>query len=120
MTGMARIVWSLLVIALLGAIVALVGAGSHRAYAWLGLIACLAMVATASVFSRAWRGLTGLAVMGAAWATVTVVLASEGPGGSFLIVQDAHGLAWVIGGVAIIAAAALVPRRVLGRTAGVA
>ncbi len=116
MAGMARIVWSSLVIALIGAIVALVGAGSHRAYGWAGVTVCLVLVGTASVFSRAWLGFTGLAIFGTAWAVLTVVLAQEGPGGSLLIPADAVSLTWVYGGAFVIGAAALIPRRVLGDT----
>ncbi|WP_062461551.1 hypothetical protein [Demequina soli] len=110
---MARIVWSHLVIALIGAIVALVGAGSHRAYGWVGLTASLLLVASASVFARAWSGFSGLGVMGAAWVVMTMVLAQTGPGGSVLIAGDRLGLTWVYGGAAVIAIVAVVPRRLL-------
>ncbi|WP_062288112.1 hypothetical protein [Demequina phytophila] len=111
---MARIVWSLLVIALIGVIVALVGAGSHRAFGWISVAACLLLVGTASVFSRAWRGFLGLTVFATAWLVLTVVLAQEGPGGSLLIPNDARSLAWVYGGAVVIGVAALVPRRFIG------
>ncbi|WP_062379879.1 hypothetical protein [Demequina pelophila] len=108
-----RAALSYVVLAGLGAIAALVGAGSHRAYPIAGLVLCLAMIALASVFARAWRGFAGIAVLGAAWAIVTIPLAMEGPGGSFLVVEDALGLTWVFGGAALIAAAAVVPGRLL-------
>ncbi len=82
----------------------------------LGVIVCLVLVGTASVFSRAWLGFTGLAIFGTAWAVLTVVLAQEGPGGSLLIPADAVSLTWVYGGAFVIGAAALIPRRVLGDT----
>ncbi|WP_062519773.1 hypothetical protein [Demequina silvatica] len=113
---MARIVWSLLVITLIGAIVALVGAGSHRAFGWASVAACLLLVGTASVFSRAWRGFLGLTVFATAWMALTVVLAQEGPGGSLLIPNDARSLAWVYGGAVVIGVVALVPRRFIGDT----
>ncbi len=113
MDAMARLVWSHLVIALMGVVTALVGAGSHRAWGWIGLALCLAMMTSATVFARAWRGFLGLAVMGTAWTAMTVTLAMEGPGGSLLIAQDAHGLTWVYGGAATFAVAALLPRRAL-------
>lgn len=113
MVGMARIVWSHLVIALLGLITALVGAGSHRALGWVGLALCLAMMVAATLFSRAWRGFLGLGVLGAAWTVMTLVLAMEGPGASLLIAPDVRGLAWVYGGAATFVIAAVLPRRVL-------
>lgn len=111
MNRMARVVWSVLVVAALGAITALVGAGAHRALGWTGLGLCLAMMVAATVFARAWRGFVGLTAMAVPWTVLTIMFAMPGPGGSLLIVQDAHGLAWVYGGAAAFAVAALAPRR---------
>ncbi|WP_062516655.1 hypothetical protein [Demequina gelatinilytica] len=111
---MARIVSSCLAIALMGALVALVGAGSHRAYGWFGAAACLLLVAAASMFSRAWRGFLGLGVFAFPWVALTTLLSTAGPGGSApLIVADAHGLTWVYGGAAVIVVVGLLPRRLL-------
>ncbi|WP_062301986.1 hypothetical protein [Demequina subtropica] len=118
---MARIVSSCLAIALVGALVALVGAGSHRAYGWFGVVACLLLVAAASTFSRAWRGFLGLGFFAFTWVVLTTLLSTAGPGGSSpLIVADAHGLTWVYGGAAVIVAVGLLPRRVLVGAEGAA
>lgn len=111
MGTMARVLGSLCVIALMGAVVALVGAGSHRALSGVGLVLCLLLVGVGTVFVRAWRDRMGLAVFGVAWAVMTVVLAGEGPGGSLLIVRDVFGYGWLGGGVAMLVAVAVVPRR---------
>lgn len=113
---MIRSVPAYLVLALMGVVVAGVGAASHRAYGWIGVALCLLMVATASVFARAWKGLGGLAAFGALWAAATMVLAMVGPGGSILIEQDAVGLTWVYGGAGIIALTAIPPRRLFEGT----
>ena len=111
MGTMTRTIGSYAVIAALGAIVALVGGGAHRSYAWIGLSLCLLLVAVASVFARAWHGYVGLAVLASVWFTMTGVLAGEGPGGSALIPTDALGLAWVIGAAIVMGLTAMVPRR---------
>ncbi|MDN4482941.1 hypothetical protein [Demequina lignilytica] len=110
---MARIIGSYVVIALLGAIVALVGGGAHRSYGWVGLTLCVLLMGVASVFARTWRGFAGLGVLAGAWMLVTVPLAGEGPGGSALIAVDALGLGWVIGGSVAVVVAAFLPRSLL-------
>ncbi|WP_062387457.1 hypothetical protein [Demequina iriomotensis] len=116
---MARIVSSYLTIALVGALVALVGAGSHRAYGWFGVTAALLLVAAASTFARTWRGFGGLGAFAGVWVALTMVLSTPGPGGSApLILSDARGLTWVYGGALVIVAAGLLPKRLLvGRPA---
>ncbi|WP_042215089.1 hypothetical protein [Demequina mangrovi] len=112
---MARILSSYLAIAVLGALVALVGAGSHRAYGWFGVTAGLLLVAAASTFSRAWRAYAGLSIFAAAWVILTSLLATAGPGGSApLILSDARGLTWVYGGAIVVVVVGLLPRRLLG------
>lgn len=113
MVRMARHILTYAVIAGLGALTAVIGAGAHRSYGWVGLALCLLLVATASVFSRAWRGLAGLIAMAVPWTALTLILALEGPAGSVLIAQDALGLTWTYGGAAIIAVVAALPGRIL-------
>lgn len=113
MGSMARILGSSVVIAVLGAIVALVGGGAHRSYGWLGLSLCVALMAVASVFARAWRGFGGLGVLAAVWMLVTIPLAGVGPGGSALIPLDALGLGWVIGASLAIVVVSFLPRSLL-------
>ncbi len=113
MVRMVRAASSLAVIAAMGVVTAMVGAGAHRALGGWGVTLCLALMAASSVFARAWRGFLGLAIMGAAWVAVTLVLAAPGPGGSLLIAQDGLGLTWVYGGAAMFVIAAVLPGRLL-------
>ncbi len=119
MGTMARVIGSYAVIALLGALTALVGAGAPRAVPWFGGAAGLIVVGAAAVFARSWRGFGGLGVIAAVWAAITIPLATVGPGGSVLIAGDALGMAWEFGGAGVLVAVSMVPRALLvGREEG--
>ena len=92
-----------------GALVALVGGVAHRSMPW-GLVGCIALVLAGALFMRAWRHWLALAVFAGAWVGVTTMLALEGPGGSFLIMDDALGQAWLWGGALALIVVAVVPR----------
>lgn len=96
-----------------GVIVASVGAVAHRAYPWLGVALCVAMVALAAAFARTWLSWSGLGLFAGAWMTMTFVWALEGPGGSVLIVQDRLGVGWLVGGALAVVVAALLPSTLL-------
>lgn len=96
-----------------GVITASVGAVAHRGFPPLGVALCVIMVAMGAAFARTWLGWAGLGLFAGAWMTMTFVWALEGPGGSVLIVQDALGIGWLVGGAVAIVAAAVVPTRLL-------
>lgn len=112
---MTRTVLASVFALLAGVVAALVGGVSHRAAPWWGLVGCIALVAVGGVFMRAWRAWLALGVFAGGWAVVTVILSLEGPGGSVLIMDDALGRAWLIGGTLAVMGVALVPRRWLGQ-----
>ncbi|MFN3867190.1 MAG: hypothetical protein ACK4MD_10835 [Demequina sp.] len=96
-----------------GIITASVGAVAHRGYPPLGVVLCVIMVALAGTFARTWLGWGGLGLFAGAWITMTFVWALEGPGGSVLIIQDALGVGWLVGGSLAIMVAALMPAKLL-------
>lgn len=96
-----------------GIIVASVGAVAHRGNAPLGVILCVAMVALGATFARTWLSWLGLGLFAGAWTAMTFVWAMEGPGGSVLIVQDALGVGWLVGGALAIVVASVLPSKVL-------
>lgn len=109
-------VWSWPAVAVLGALVGLVGTFSHRASFPWGLVLALAAVVAVGVLARALTGWIGLLVAAGAWVLTVQVLAGVGPGGDVLI--PAHGvphvwagLVWSYGGVVAFALAMLAPRR---------
>jgi hypothetical protein len=97
----------------LGALVATIGAGAHRASGFLGVSLALALVATAGLFAKAWESWTGFVVYAALWGAATVVFAGEGPANSVLVQDDLRGRLWIFGGTVMISLVAAVPRFVL-------
>jgi len=98
-------------VAALGAIVAVVGTGAHRAFAPWGLVGAIAFVVAAGVFARAWQAWWGFGVYACAWGVMTMVLAQMGPNGSVLIAGDGLGYGWLGGATAAIVVVAFAPRR---------
>lgn len=111
--GMLTWVVKSVALALLGVGVATVGVGGHRAYGFIGVALGLVLVATASLFARAWARWLGFAVFAAAWAAMTTVYSQRGPGGSVLIASDVNGYLWLYGGAVVIVIMALVPRTLI-------
>ena len=98
-------------LALLGAVVATVGVGAHRAYGYIGVALGLLLVATAGVFARAWGRWLGFAAYAVGWVVLTLIYAQTGPGNSILVAADANGLLWIWGGSIVLVLIALAPRR---------
>ena len=110
---MVKSLLSYALVAVMGAVVAVVGVGAHRASPYMGLALALVMVAAGALFARTWRSWSGLGIYAGTWLVLTTVFAGEGPGGSALIAGDRLGLIWSIGGAVLIVAAAMVPRHML-------
>ena len=98
-------------LALLGAVVATVGVGAHRAFGYVGVALGLLLVATAGVFARAWGRWLGYASYALGWVVLTLLYAQTGPGNSILVAADANGLLWIWGGSIVLVLIALAPRR---------
>lgn len=108
---MVKTVTKIVAAALLGAVVATVGVGAHRAYGYIGISLGLLLVAVAGIFTRAWARWIGFAAYAVAWLAMTLVYAQRGPGNSVLIAGDLHGALWLYGGVLVLILTACVPRR---------
>jgi hypothetical protein len=97
----------------LGALVAVIGAGSHRSAGYLGIVLALALVASAGIFAKAWESWAGFIAYASLWAAGTVYFGSKGPGNSVLVADDLKGLLWIYGGTTVMAIVAGIPRFVL-------
>lgn len=103
-----------LVSALLGAIVAVVGSIAHRSYPPIGVVLSVLLVLMATVFVRTWSGWTGVVAFAVPFAALTYIFTREGPGGSLLIAPDGLGYGWLYGGAGAVVIACLLPARMLG------
>lgn len=110
---MVKSLLSYSMVAVTGAVVAVVGVGAHRAMPYIGVVLALVMVAAGAVFARTWKSWTGLGLYAGTWLVLTTIFAGEGPGGSALIADDRLGFLWSIGGAVLIVFAAVIPRHVL-------
>lgn len=97
----------------LGALVAVIGAGSHRAAGYLGIVLALVLVASAGLFAKAWQSWAGFIAYASVWAVGTVFFSSKGPGESVLVANDLKGQLWTLGGAAVVAIVAAIPPFVL-------
>jgi hypothetical protein len=104
---------SVVALGLLGALVAAIGAGSHRSTGYLGVGLVLALIACAGIFAKAWRSWNGYIAFASLWVAVTVYFHGTGPGQSQLIAGDLKDQLWVYGGAAVLAVVGAVPRFVL-------
>lgn len=96
---------------LTGALVGLLGTVAHRQWMpWILLVALVA-VAVGGVLVRAWLGGPGVVAYGVGWLVVVQVLALVGPGGDIVLPAQISTYAWMIGGAAMIGAAACAPRK---------
>ncbi len=93
----------------MGAVIAAIGALSHRTYPFYGLVAVIAVTLTGALFARAWHDWAGLALYAGGWAVVVFLLAQEGPGESVLVVEDALGYGFLLGSAAAIVLVSFTP-----------
>ncbi|GIG19579.1 hypothetical protein Cch01nite_03030 [Cellulomonas chitinilytica] len=101
-----------LVALVLGVAVGTVGTLMHRSVQPWGVVACLALVATAGVVARAWDGWPTLVAYALGVLGSTQLLAREGPGGDVLMpAGQAIGWVWVLGAVVVVLGVAAAPRR---------
>jgi len=105
----------IVVSAILGAIVAIVGAIAHRSYPPFGIILSVLLVLMAVIFVRTWGGWAAVIAFAIPFAALSFVFARPGPGGSLLIAGDSLGYAWLYAGAAAFVIACVVPPRLLGR-----
>jgi|GEM_PF-1033100 hypothetical protein len=101
---------SVVALGLLGALVAAIGAGSHRSTGYLGVGLVLALIASAAIFAKVWQSWNGYIAFASLWVAVTVYFHATGPGQSQLIAGDLKDQLWVYGGAAMLAVVAAVPR----------
>lgn len=95
---------------LAGAVVGLVGSALHRYEPYWGTLGVVALVFSAAMFSRAWRGWGGLTAFALGWlAAVMGLVYIPGPGESTLVLDDALGRWWVYGGAVSVVLVALAP-----------
>jgi len=102
-----------LVLGVLGALVAAIGAGSHRSTGYLGVALALTLVACAGLFAKAWQSWEGFIAFASLWVGATVFFAGTGPGQSTLVADDLKGHLWVYGGAVVLSVIAALPRFVL-------
>ncbi len=111
---MLRRILGLAVLAVAGALVAIVGTGVHRAAPYFGVAIAIVLVLSTGVFARTWHRYAGLTVYAGAWIAIMMVLMyGDGPGGSSVFVDDSVGRAWVYGAAVAIVAVSFVPRGIL-------
>jgi hypothetical protein len=111
-TVTAGTVGKALVALVLGVAVGTVGTLMHRSVQPWGVVVCLALVAAAGVVARAWDGWPTLGGYAVGVLGSTQLLAREGPGGDVLVPADqAIGWVWILGGVVVLLAVAVLPRR---------
>jgi hypothetical protein len=104
----------IVVSAVLGAIVALVGGVAHRGIPPFGVILSVLLVLVATVFVRTWARWLGVLAFVIPYLAITFIFTQEGPNGSLLIAADGLGYGWLYGGAAAIVVASVLPVRLLG------
>ena len=118
---MLRNVLAIVALAVVGLFVAIVGTAAHRYEPYWGTLLAISLVLVSALFARAWRAWMGLSLFAGAWAALLLYLTYiDGPGGNIVILEDALGFAWFVGGAAAIIAVAFVPRRFVSEDAHVA
>lgn len=102
----------------LGLVLGAFGTVMHRSIPPWGAVLALALVLSVGILVRAWAGL--LALLGLALGVLVgvQVLSQTGPGGDVLVPASGQGVAWawlgwlwVLGSVAVLVVAAVLPRR---------
>jgi len=104
----------IVVSAVLGAIVAAIGAVAYRGYPPIGVILSVFLVLMATVFVRTWGGWLGVIAFVVPFLALTYVFTRQGPGGSLLIAPDGLGYGWLYGSAGAIVVVSMLPPRVLG------
>jgi hypothetical protein len=104
----------ILVSAVLGAVVATVGAIAHRGHPPVGVVLCALLALFATVFVRAWSGWTGVIALAVPFVALSFVFTRPGPGGSLLIAGDGLGYSWLYAAAGAVIIACLLPSRLLG------
>lgn len=102
-----------LALGLLGALVAAIGAGSHRSTGYVGIVLALLLVAAAGVFAKVAQSWAGFVAFATLWVGATMFFAGKGPGQSTLVADDLKGHLWVYGGALVLFVVAALPRFVL-------
>ena len=105
----------IVVSAILGAIVAGVGAIAHRSYPPIGVVLSVLLVLMAAVFVRTWGGWSGIIAFAVPFVALTYLFSRPGPGGSLLIAGDGLGYAWIYASTGAFVVACVLPPRLLGR-----
>ena len=119
--GLGAVVLRMLLAAALGAVVALLGAATHRTL-WhdlpLGLVIALALTLSVAVLCRAWAGLPTLTAAGLAWLVAAQLVSLPGRGGDVIITDPGvdlpwawAGVAWSYAGIVLFGIVAFLPRR---------
>ena len=104
----------IVVCAVLGAIVAAVGAVAYRSYPPIGVILSVFLVLMAAVFVRTWSSWLGVIAFAVPFVALTYAFTRTGPGGDLLITPDHLGYGWLYGGAGAVVIACLLPARMLG------
>jgi len=104
----------IIVSALLGAAVAIVGAVSHRSIPPYGVVLSVLLVLMAVLFVRAWGSWTAVIAYAVPFVLLTYVFTREASGGSLLIAADGLGYGWLYGSTGAIVCACVLPARMLG------
>ncbi len=104
----------IVVSAVLGAVVAIVGAVAHRTWRPTALILCVLLVLLSVVFVRTWAGWLGVLALAVPFVALTYVFSLQGPGGDLLIAGDALGYSWLFGGSGAVVLACLIPPSWIG------
>lgn len=96
---------------LLGVLVGALGTVLHRSIPPWGIVVCLTLAFVAAVTVRAWTGYVALAGYAIGLFVTVQLLTQRGPGGDTLAPdQQAVGWTWVLGSIAVVIIAALLPR----------
>ncbi|GEK22693.1 DUF6113 family protein [Cellulomonas xylanilytica] len=95
----------------LGVLIGTLGTVLHRSIPPWGLVICLTLAFVAAVTVRAWTGYVALAGYAVGLAGTVLLLTQRGPGGDVLAPDgQAIGWLWVLGSIAVLVVAALLPR----------
>lgn len=88
----------------------IVSVSAHRYQPYWGSVLVIALVLASATFARAARSWLGLCVYAIVWfATVGSLSWVQGPGGSIVVLDDALGRTFLIGGSLAIVAVAFLP-----------
>ena len=96
---------------LLGVLVGTLGTVMHRSIPPWGVVVCLILAFVAAVTVRAWAGFVPLAGYAVGVFVTVQLLTRRGPGGDTLVPEgQTVGWVWVLGSIAVVIIAAVLPR----------